>query len=380
MNEYDQTSQIENFKVFGKSIEETEKIKEDKIYSQLREKIESLVIIDKNAIHSVIINYNLQNKDRKIFLDNPSFVNKLIVDDVEENNKLLNKNQNICILIDEKERNNQINKLDSYSYNFKTNCLYIFRILLFLIKSIFYFIFKIIYYAIMVVLAVLEFVLHILIFVICFLYFLISSCCKLKNENPFLKHQMKLKGLPFLENIKKNKFILFIEPKNLFFIKTTTKPNHNNYVKIQVKDLDEPTKIYYIIPRPFVKEFIVEMSKFCKLNIFTSDRKSISQNIEAIYDPQNLIQEHFYSNDMIFFEGDYFYNLDLLPSKKDNILFLDTNNNFIKDLNYYFEVKRFYGYQDDSELKSILSFFKDNIEIDNANFKLKSLLKKKNIN
>lgn len=384
-NSYDNTSQIENQKKFYISInpknpKKNKTLKNNNELIDLEDKISKMIIIDENTIQSKIVKKNIKNfleSEKTIFLDKPTEINKLIIHSKRETFINIIDNKNKKNFLTKKEIDIEIKKNDNFKIHFFKHWSYFGKILLNLFISIFVLIFYVVFYILMIILLILEFVIQIIVFIIYLFYFCFKSCCKTKNYNPLKKNAMKLRSLPFLEKIKNNKYIICFEPKNFLYYKTEKKPKHKKFIKTYIKNLDEPTKVLYIIIRPYAKEFIIEMSKYFKLKIFTTDEKKYSENIERIYDPQNLIFERYYSRDLKNCNGEFFYDFELCCKNLDNFLFLDCNNFFINEMDYYFDVKRFSGDLKDNELKDLVSFFRENVIWDKE-FKLKDCIDKRN--
>lgn len=381
-NSYDNTSQIENQKKFYLSIDSKD-IKKDKTLKNnselisLEEEISKMTIIDKNTIQSKIVKKNIKNfieSEKTIFLDKPFEINKLIINNTKrETINFENKKK----YLSKKEIEEEINKKNSFCFHFKKSWGYFGKIMLNFLISIFKVIFYVLYHIFMIVLKIIEFIFQILVFIFYMFYFCITSFCKSKNYNPLKKNAIKLRSLPFLSKIKNNKYIICFEPNNLLFIKSEKKPNHKNFIKLKIKNLDEHTKTVYITLRPYAKEFIVEMSKYFKLKIFTTDKKKISENIERFYDPENLIFDRFYCRDLKIVGGEYFYDFDLCCENLDHFLFLDCNSVFVCEIEYFFEVKRFLGDLKDFELKELVGFFRENVVWSQDGFRLRNVVEKR---
>ncbi len=85
---------------------------------------------------------------------------------------------------------------------------------------------------------------------------------KFKKNTPFDNAQ-KLKNIHMLTKMRKNRYILCLDLDDTLIKSSKKKLNIKNvypYIA-EVKEIDSNNQVYYIYPRPFLDQFLYEMSR-----------------------------------------------------------------------------------------------------------------------
>ena len=143
------------------------------------------------------------------------------------------------------------------------------------------------------------------------------------------------------------------------FIKTPRTPSKNYTL---VLDLDE-TIIHFpdhlveffeeefpraLKIRPYVKQFIKEVSKYFEIVIFTAATKMYADRILDHIDPENLISYRFYDENMTYHKNRKVKNLELLGRELEKMIIIeDVPENFILQKDNGIQIKPWTGDPDD---------------------------------
>jgi TFIIF-interacting CTD phosphatase-like protein len=159
---------------------------------------------------------------------------------------------------------------------------------------------------------------------------------------------IKRKLKPKKKNPNKKLLILDID-ETLVFV-------DNKYFFKPYKKLEPDFEIftYFGIKRPFLDQFLRDISKKYDLALWTSGSKEYAEKInELIFKPLKIKVKFIFSNEDLFKgQKDLDIVIDNFPeySKKDILVIDDNKEYFTNDLTNLITIKKFHGNQNDQEL------------------------------
>lgn len=96
--------------------------------------------------------------------------------------------------------------------------------------------------------------------------------------------------------------------------------NHESILEVIHKGL---TYQVYIRRRPYLKEFLTQMSQYYELIIFTAGYESYCDKVLQYIDPEKLISDYFARSHCSFVNGNCVKDLNILERPLDNLIFID---------------------------------------------------------
>ena len=185
---------------------------------------------------------------------------------------------------------------------------------------------------------------------------------------------------PYIELKNSTKKTLISLKLNLYKININNKyilpPKKNPNLKFTIfLDLDETLVHYkeennraFISIRPFTNVFLLEMSKYFELIIFTASNEEYANLILNEIDNCKSISFKLYRKHTNFKNGFFFKDLDGIGRDLNKICIVDNNKkNFELQNENGIEIKEFLGDGNDKELNYLMEEFKKIIEIDKKN-------------
>ncbi len=176
------------------------------------------------------------------------------------------------------------------------------------------------------------------------------SSILLSDGEAFWENRMKKKNPIKFKKRNPNKKLLILDiDETLVFV-------DNKYFFKPYKKLEPDFAVlsYFGVKRPFLDQFLRDISKKYDLALWTSGNKEYAEEInELIFKPLKIKLKFIFSNeDLIKGQKDLDIVIDNFPeySKKDVIAIDDNKEYFLNDLDNLITIKKFHGNQNDMEL------------------------------
>ncbi len=175
---------------------------------------------------------------------------------------------------------------------------------------------------------ILVWIIKLIVFILIGFYFLLKLCFPKKNHTPF-KDLKRLHNLYRLNSLNKKKYVLYIDLDETLIYASEQKPSKTRSLKITIDIPDEPDKIFYIKPRPFLEEFLKEASKIFKIYLYTRASKRYAEEILKHIDRNQMIIKVFSRENLIKYNNEFFKDLTIGEKDLSKSLILDNKSEFI---------------------------------------------------
>lgn len=129
----------------------------------------------------------------------------------------------------------------------------LFRAVLNLILSLFYTL-------ISLVMKLLVLLIQLVVIIALLIYFLVTYWLPTKRYNPF-SNAIKYERMAFLDTLDHNGRILYLDLDNTLVYCSRVKPKTRDFIKVPIRAVADTNEVvYYLLKRPYLQEFLREVS------------------------------------------------------------------------------------------------------------------------
>jgi len=140
---------------------------------------------------------------------------------------------------------------------------------------------------------------------------------------------------------------------------------HSSFRAVEGADFVIPVKIeevvhcVYVMKRPGVDEFLVEMAKYYEIVIYTASLNKYADPLLDLLDPQKVIRYRLFRESCVFYEGNYVKDLSVLDRDLSKTIIIDNSpNSYLFHPENAIDCSSFIDDPRDRELDQIGSFLK----------------------
>lgn len=133
-------------------------------------------------------------------------------------------------------------------------------------------------------------------------------------------------------------------------------PNADFVIPVQIEDV---VHFVYVIKRPGVDEFLIEMAKHYELVIYTASLNKYADPLLDLLDPKRVIRTRLFRESCVYYQGSYVKDLSLLDRHlRDTIIIDNSPNSYMFHPENAIDCSSFIDDPRDRELEQIGSFLK----------------------
>lgn len=182
-------------------------------------------------------------------------------------------------------------------------------------------------------------------------------------EDVTSEHNVKL--LPALHPDDSGKKCLVLDlDETLVHSSFRAVPGADFVIPVQIEDV---VHFVYVMKRPGVDEFLVEMAKHYEVVIYTASLNKYADPLLDLLDPQNTIRTRLFRESCVYYEGNYVKDLSLLDRDLEQTIIIDNSpSSYIFHPENAIDCSSFIDDPNDWELDQIGAFLKGIRNIDDV--------------
>ena len=182
------------------------------------------------------------------------------------------------------------------------------------------------------------------------------------NNNTKLKNNHFNSSAPDLNNYNMKKDL---KKKSLILDLDETLVHSSFYPFERVSDLtlpitvDNQKRIVYILRRPYVIEFMKEMSSYYEIIIYTASISDYASKLLDELDKYKVVSKRYYRNNCIYNKGIYIKDLRIIGKPFKDLIIIDNNPiSYLFNINNGLPILSWYGDSKDIELLKLIPLLK----------------------
>lgn len=134
-------------------------------------------------------------------------------------------------------------------------------------------------------------------------------------------------------------------------------PGADFVIPVQIEDV---VHFVYVAKRPGVDEFLLEMSKYYEIVVYTASLNKYADPLLDLLDPHRVIRTRLFRESCVYYEGNYVKDLSLLDRDLKHSIIVDNSpNSYLFQPENAIDCSSFIDDPNDRELPQIAGFLKD---------------------